>query len=139
MLCARRSLVVGGGLSSFDTLELYTATLVSRLWSHQGYLIVTSPKQSPQSVELPLYGCVPPPLLWRAAGRFSRLGLIRFKLLLGHLYNSIFRFVQLSSFLSGPLLPPSHLHAFDATHSSSSIVGSIHCGPSLLGHPVLII
>ena len=30
------------------------AHLVSRLWSHQRYLVVTSPEQSPQSVQLPL-------------------------------------------------------------------------------------
>lgn len=32
-----------------------------------------------------------------------------------------------------------YLHAFDATHSPPTIVGRIHCGPLLLGHPIIII
>lgn len=139
MSARRRGPVVRGGVPVFDSLEINTATLISRMWSHQRYLVITSPEQSPQSIQLPLDGCVPPPLLRGPAGRFSRFGLIRFKFLLWHLYNCIFGFVELSTFLSGALLSPSHLHAFDATHSSSSIVGSIHCGPLLLGHPVFII
>lgn len=141
VMCARRrrSPVVRGGLAIFDPLKINTTTLVSRKWSHQRYLVVASPEQSPQSIQLPLNGSVPPPLLGGPAGWFSRLWLVRFKFLFRHLYNSVFGFVQLSTFLSGPLLPPSHLHAFDATYSSSSIVGGIHCGPPLLGHPIIII
>lgn len=138
-MCARRSPVVRDGLLVFDPLEANAASLVSRVWSHQRYLVVPSPEQGPQSIQLPLDGCVPPPLLWRAPGWFSRLGLVRLKFLVRHLYNSIFGFVQLGPFLGGALLPPSHLHALDASHASSSIVGCIHCGPLLLGHPVLIV
>lgn len=33
----------------------------------------------------------------------------------------------------------SYLHAFDATHSSPTIVGCIHCGPLLPRHPIVIV
>lgn len=32
-----------------------------------------------------------------------------------------------------------YLHAFDATYSPTTIVGRIHCGPLLLGHPIIVI
>lgn len=32
-----------------------------------------------------------------------------------------------------------HLHAFDAAHSSPTIVGCIHCGPLLPRHPIFIV
>lgn len=117
-----------------------------------------------------LNGCVPPPLLRGRSGGFSWFWLVRFEFLLWHLHHGIFRFVQLSSLLSGAFLPPSHLrtrtwgtkvlnvrlfrcffflswrlclcehlHAFDATHASSTVVGRIHRRPLFLRHTILII
>lgn len=110
-----------------------------------------------------LDGGVPSPLLGLSTGRFSWLGLIRLKFLLRHFHHSVFGFVQLGAFLSGPLLPPSylqkrqnhfwfifhsvkkfqiqspHLHALDAAHSSPTIVGRVHRGPLLPRQPIVVV
>lgn len=106
--------------------------LISGMWSHQGHLVIPSPEQSPNRIQLSLqntpkithsslkyssaaftrthlYGGVPPPLLRAAAGRLSRLRLVRFKLLIRHLNHGILGFVELGTFLGGALLPPPHL------------------------------
>lgn len=66
-------------------------------------------------------------------------GCVWFVFLVGGFDDGVDGLFQLRSFLSRPLFSPAHLHAFNAPHSSPSIVGGVNCGPLLLGHTVLII
>lgn len=114
---------LGCGRLLFHPREIDAATMISRLRSHQGHLVVASAEQSPDSVKFTLDGRVPLPVLWRLpAVGFPRLGFKGLVLLLGHLHHSVFGLLQFGSLLGGALPSPANLHSLDAANSSSPII-----------------
>ena len=159
------------------------------MWSHQRHLVITSPEQSPDRIQLSLQNqktlnswhkgmlnirlTLPPRPTFmgvyhllccgRRRGGFRGLGSYGSNSWSGILTTA---FLGLSSLAPSSVEPFSpqrtwkshhegdkgavenlyanvcvcmHLHAFDAPHSPATIVGCIHCGPLLLGHPIVFI